>query len=100
MDFMCIKVQREYSSIASTGLHFSTEYDRYTDLTDCNFLDFARKHLESNEWNDRLCSWFEAAVLLIEKHGEQCIIHGGTSKRPLHLTQLNMGMKNVYRTLT
>ncbi len=66
MDFMCVKVQREYLGIASTGLHFSTGYDRCMDLTDHNFLDFAREHLDSNEWEETLGSWFEAAVLLIK----------------------------------
>ncbi len=82
------------------GFHFSTEYDDCTELSDRQFLVFAREHLEKGKWSKILCSWFETATLLIEEHGKQCRINGAISDRPMHVKQVNMGMKNVYKTFS
>ncbi len=82
------------------GFHFSTKYDDCTELSNRQFLVFAREQLEKEKWNEILCSWFETAILLIEQHGEQCRIEGEISDSLMHVKQLYMGMKNVYRTFT
>ncbi len=69
-------------------------------LTDREFLAFAREHLEKDIWSNVLCRWFETATVLMEQYGELCRIVNEISDRPMKEKQVHFRMKNVYKTFS